>query len=78
MSADRPIIIQGGNSVYIDLPEKFENESDPGRKGGKFKNKDQDLISITVDGKPVGVEVKKNSRIEITYGARRDGVGTAS
>jgi hypothetical protein len=74
MSSDRPIIVQGGGSILVDLPEKFEKEEGgDGNRGGKFKNKDQDLIGLTVDGKPVDVEVKKNSRIEIIYGTRGGG-----
>ena len=73
MSADRPIIVQGGGSISVDLPEKFEEEGGTGKRGGKFRNRDQDIISITVDGKPVDVDLKKNSRIEINYGTRSDG-----
>lgn len=67
-----PIIVQGGGSVGLDLPTEFEEENNPGKKGGKFKNRNQDVLRIEVDGKPVQVEVKKNSKIVIWCGTRND------
>ncbi|HLL76669.1 MAG TPA: hypothetical protein VK421_15550 [Pyrinomonadaceae bacterium] len=63
-----PIIIQGGNSVDVEVPSKFK-ENGSGKQGGKFRNPNQNLISLTIDGgEPIALQA--NSRIEITYGTR--------
>ena len=66
-----PIIIQGGNSVHVNLPDDFEEDGNPGKKGGKFGHKNHHLLRITVDGKPVEVELKKDSEIVIYCGTRK-------
>jgi len=67
--AERPIIVQGGNSVDIDVPEKFK-ENGSGKKGGKFRNADQHLISLTIDGGQA-IPLRADSRIEISYGMKK-------
>jgi len=63
--ADRPIIVQGGGSVVLDLPPKFKERSS-GPNGKKFKSDTNNLASIQIDGgKPISLN--KNSEIIINF-----------
>ncbi len=62
---DRPIIVQGGGSVDLDLPPKFKEKSS-GPDGKKFKSDTNNLVSVQIDnGKPISVS--KNSKITINF-----------
>lgn len=71
MTSDPPIIVQGGNSVDVDVPGRFREHGPGGSGGRKFRNADQDLISVTIDGKKY--DVNADSLIEIRYGTRGGG-----
>jgi hypothetical protein len=62
---DPPIIIQGGGSIDVDVPEKFK-EKGSGKKGGKYKGETQNLVSVVIDG-GAPITVKADSKIEINY-----------
>jgi hypothetical protein len=68
--ADPPIIVQGGNSVDVDVPDKFK-EHGTDKKGGKYRVEDRDLVSLTIDGKEYPLNA--TSRVEIRYGVRGGG-----
>jgi len=61
---DRPIIVQGGGSVNLDLPPQFkENGNDP--NGRKFRS-EKNLATIQIDGgKPI--PLNENSEIIIRF-----------
>ena len=63
-----PIIIQGGNSVDVNVPKKFK---EGGKEGGKFRADDRDLEYLTIDGKRH--ELNATSRVEVYYAARGGG-----
>lgn len=63
-----PIIIQGGNSVDVDVPDKFKEKGST-KKGGKFRADDRDLIRLIIDGKESPLNA--DSRVEIWYGTRK-------
>ena len=48
-SGDPPIIITGGNSVHVTVPDKF-SEDGSGKKGGKFTHGTGTMTEIVVDG----------------------------
>ena len=64
---DPPIIVHGGGSIGLLVPPKFKEKL---KKGGKFRNADQDLISLSIDGGRA-IPLNVDSRIEITYGTAR-------
>lgn len=69
---DPPIIIQGGGSIHMRLPKKFEPDGeDPQER--KFKNGTQDLISVTIGN--TKYDVAANEKIVIKYGTRDGGGG---
>ena len=62
---DKPIIVQGGGSVDLDVPSKFKEKSS-GPNGKKFKSDTNNLASIQIDdGKPI--PLNKNSKIIINF-----------
>jgi hypothetical protein len=62
---DPPIVVQGGGSIDLDVPEKFKEKGSE-KKGGKFKGETQNLVSVVIDGgEPIPVNT--TSRIEIHY-----------
>ncbi len=62
---DRPIIVQGGGSVDVDVPPKFKEKSS-GPNGKNFKSDTNNLASIQIDdGKPI--PLNKNSKIIINF-----------
>jgi hypothetical protein len=62
---DPPIVVQGGGSIDVDIPEKFK-EKGSGKKGGKYKGDTQNLVSVVIDG-GTPIAVNANSKIEINY-----------
>ncbi len=63
--SDRPIIVQGGGSVELDVPPKFKEKSS-GSHGKKFKSDTNNLASLQIDnGKPI--TLNKNSKIVINF-----------
>ena len=64
-----PIIVQGGNSVEVDVPGKFKENGPGGNGGKKFKNSEHHLISLTIDG-GTPIALQPTSKIEIKYGTR--------
>lgn len=64
--ADPPIIVQGGNSVDVDVPGKFKDKGPDGKGGKKYRNDEQHLDTLTIDnGTPI--QLQPNSKIVITY-----------
>lgn len=65
LDADPPIIIQGGGSIYMDVPPKFkEKSSGPG--GKKFKHDLGYLDSIVIDD-TVTIKLNPTSKIVVNY-----------
>ncbi|MCA1630087.1 MAG: hypothetical protein LC785_13055 [Acidobacteria bacterium] len=62
---DPPIVVQGGGSIDVDIPEKFK-EKGSGKKGGKYKGDTQSLVSVVIDG-GAPIHVNATSKIEINY-----------
>jgi hypothetical protein len=68
MSDEPPIIIQGGGSVFLNIPTKFK-EKGTNKGGGKYKNDTQNLISIQIDNRePIPLDA--DSTIVISCGVR--------
>jgi hypothetical protein len=65
--SDPPIIIQGGNSVEIDVPDSFTAtlDSAPGN-GKKFKNGNVHLDSLQIN-EDTPIQLNKGDKITITY-----------
>ena len=69
---DRPIIIQGGGSVDITVPENFNEQvgtnyaqAATGAKEKKFKNDRVNLVSLQID-EDTPITLNRNSKITIT------------
>ncbi len=68
---DPPIIVQGGNSVDVNVPDKFK-EKGPGSRGGKkYRVDDRDLDYLTIDGKRY--DLNATSVVEIYYAPKGGG-----
>lgn len=65
VEGDPPIIIQGGGSVSINVPENFTEQAARGN-GKDFKNGNVNLISLQIDEGPV-IDLDRDSKITITY-----------
>ena len=70
---DRPIIIQGGGSVDIVVPENFNEQAGgeylqtvTGGNEKKFKNDHANLVSLQID-ENTPIPLNRNSKITITY-----------
>ncbi len=60
---DRPIIIQGGNSIYVRMEKKYKDDGDDPQGRKKYRYGDLDLVSITFGGNTYPLD--KNSEITI-------------
>jgi hypothetical protein len=59
-----PIIVQGGNSVEIDMSVKFKDNG-AGTQGRKLRNAEHHLVKLTIDGgEPI--TLRPDSTIVIT------------
>jgi hypothetical protein len=66
-ASDPPIIIQGGNSVEVDVPDGFTAElSSTSGNGKKFKNGNVHLYSLQINTN-TPIQLNKGDRITITY-----------
>ncbi|HEY9402503.1 MAG TPA: hypothetical protein VIQ24_07400 [Pyrinomonadaceae bacterium] len=69
---DRPIIIQGGGSVSINVPPNFtdqtggENQQADGGKEKSFKNGNVNLVSLQIDENDP-IPLNRTSKITIMY-----------
>jgi hypothetical protein len=62
---DPPIIITGGGSINVAIPNTF-TERAHSEKEKDFKNDNVNLISVQIDENPP-ITLNKNSKITITY-----------
>jgi hypothetical protein len=59
---DPPIIVQGGGSVEVDVPDGFNAPSN----GRKFKNDKVNLVSLQIN-EDTPITLNKDDTITITY-----------
>ena len=65
--SDPPIIIQGGNSVDVDIPDSFTASlGSPSGNGKNFHNGNVHLESLQIN-EDTPITLNKGDRIRITY-----------
>ncbi len=60
--SDPPIIVQGGGSVDVEVPDGFNQQG----SGKNFKNDKVNLVSLQID-EQTPIPLNKNARITILY-----------
>ncbi len=62
--SDPPIIVQGGGSIDVQVPDGFNQQ--PTGNGKNFKNDKVNLVSLQID-EQTPIPLNKNARITIIY-----------